>query len=174
MMKKQKEQNQLEQNKREEPLSLLTRAMITGFIGGLIASITGLIMYYFNFTEISPVSFVLKSWIHASWTDGWLGAVITIIIMGLLSMIIAFIYYIALKKMYTMWVGVIFGVVLWGIIFFVLHPLFPNIPAFTELEINTLVSTACLFIIYGTFIGYSIAYDYHDTSIKEKKEQVQS
>jgi hypothetical protein len=73
-----------------------------------------------------------------------------------------------------MWMGVIFGIVLWGIIFFVLEPLFPNIPAFGDLEINTLVSTACLFILYGTFIGYSISYDYHDTRIKEKKEQVQS
>lgn len=167
-----KEQNQLEQNKREEPISLLARAMITGFAGGLVACITGLIMYYFNFTEVSPASFVLKSWLNAPWVDGWLGTGITIIIIGLLSMAVAFIYYIALRKLYTMWVGVIFGIVLWGLIFFVLHPLFPNIPAFASLEINTLVSTACLFILYGTFIGYSIAYDYHDTKVKEKKEQV--
>ncbi|MFA1821563.1 YqhR family membrane protein [Virgibacillus oceani] len=169
-----KEQHQLEQNKHEEPLSLLTRAMITGFVGGLIASITGLIIYYFNFTEVSPTSFVLKSWVNATWVESWLGTLITVIMMGLLSMIIAFIYYITLKKLYTMWIGVTFGIVLWGIIFFVLHPLFPNIPAFVDLEINTLVSTACLFILYGTFIGYSIAYDYHDTKIKEKKEQVQN
>ncbi|GAB3791406.1 YqhR family membrane protein [Virgibacillus kimchii] len=167
------QQNQTEQNKREEPLSLITRAMITGFTGGITAGIAGLIMYYFNFTEVSPKSFVLRSWIRAPWVEGWLGDAITIIIIGLLSLLIAFIFYITLRKVYTIWTGVIFGIILWGIIFFVLHPLFPNIPIFTDLEINTLVSTACLFILYGTFIGYSIAYDYHDTKEKENKEQVQ-
>nr|WP_164218206.1 YqhR family membrane protein [Virgibacillus sp. YIM 98842] len=168
-----KEENQLEQNKREEPLSLIARAMITGFTGGVIASIAGFVMNYFNFTEISPKSFVLKSWVRASWVDGWLGTAISILIIGLLSLLIALIYYIALRKLYTMWMGVVFGIILWGLIFFVLQPLFPNIPAFVDLEVNTLVSTACLFILYGTFIGYSIAYDYHDTKEKEQKEKEQ-
>lgn len=167
-----KKEKQLEQNKREEPLSLLTRAAITGFTGGVIASIAGLVMYYFNFTEVSPKSFVLRSWIHASWIDGWLGNLITILIIGLVSMLIAFIYYISMRKLYSMWIGVIFGLILWGVVFFVLQPLFPNIPAFVDLDANTLVSSACLFVLYGTFIGYSIAYDYHDSKVKEKKEQV--
>jgi uncharacterized membrane protein YagU involved in acid resistance len=86
-------------------------------------------------------------------------------------MLIAFIYYLILRKWYTIWAGVIFGLILWGVIFFVLDPLFPNIPPFTDLELDTLISTACLFVLYGTFIGYSIAFDYHDTKKKEEKKE---
>ncbi|MYL61082.1 hypothetical protein GLW20_26610, partial [Virgibacillus halodenitrificans] len=32
---------------------------------------------------------------------------------------------------------------------------------------HTIVSTICLFVIYGSFVGYSISYDYYDTKMRE-------
>ncbi|ASK63221.1 hypothetical protein CFK37_14220 [Virgibacillus phasianinus] len=159
----------LEQNNREESRSLLARSLLTGFIGGLIASILGLIMYYFNFSKVGPTSYILRSWLEAKWTHEWLGDVISIVLTGVISIVVALIYYGIFKKMHSMWVGAVFGIVLWGILFYLLQPIFPNIPPLTELNKDTIVSTLCLFILYGTFIGYSISYDYNDTVVRGKQ-----
>lgn len=163
------EEKQLDQNKRESRISILSRSLITGFIGGLIWSLFGVIMYYFNFSEVAPKSFLLRSWLTAEWTSGWLGDLVSIVFAGVLSLIAALIYYGLLKKVNSMWMGLVFGVILWGIIFYLLQPIFSNIPALVELNKNTIVSTICLFILYGTFVGYSISYDYHDAKLNKQK-----
>ncbi|HLQ71372.1 MAG TPA: YqhR family membrane protein [Bacillota bacterium] len=136
------------------------KALYTGFIGGIMSGTFGYIMYYFNISKVSPKSFVLTSWNHASWTDGKLGIVLSIILIGLLSIVVAFLYFLLLKKVNTIWMGVVFGAILWGIVFYPLHPLFPGVPALTEFESSTIISTLSLYVLYGVFIGYTISYDY--------------
>ncbi|PAV29092.1 hypothetical protein CIL05_14050 [Virgibacillus profundi] len=165
-----KEEKQLEQNKRENPMTLLTRALITGLIGGMFWSLFGIFMYYFNFSEVAPKTFLLRSWLRTEWTSGWLGDLVSIVLVGVLSLLTALIYYGLFKKVNSMWMGVAFGIILWGIVFYLLQPIFLTIPTLIELNKNTIVSTICLFILYGTFIGYSISYDYHDTKLKEKEQ----
>lgn len=162
-------EKKLEQDRQEASHTLFARSLLTGFIGGLIWSLFGLFMAYFNFTKVGPTSFMLRSWLDAKWTDEWLGDVIAIGMIGVLSIVVALIYYGLLKKLSSMWVGTIFGMVLWGIVFFLLEPIFPNIPPLEELGKNTIVSSLCLFILYGTFIGYSISYDYRDMVIRGGK-----
>ncbi|GAB3052125.1 YqhR family membrane protein [Virgibacillus ainsalahensis] len=162
---------QLEQNKKEHIGSLLSRSLLTGFIGGILWSVLGVIMYYFNFTEIGPKHYLLRSWNTAKWTDGWLGDIISILMVGLISIAAALIYYGIFKKVNSMWMGAAYGIILWLIIFFMLQPIFTNIPPLAELSFNTIISTICLFILYGTFIGYSISYDYNDTKVKASKEK---
>lgn len=159
----------LEQSKQEKSYSLLARSLLTGFMGGLIWSTFGIIMFYFNFSNVSPTSFILRSWLDAEWTHQWLGNIISIVTVGIISVVVAFLYYMLFRKRHSMWVGTMFGIVLWGIVFYVLQPIFPNIPHLLDLGKNTLVSTLCLYILYGTFIGYSISYDYNDTIIRGKE-----
>ena len=45
---------QTEITKQERTKSLLSRSLMTGFIGGIIWSILGTFMYYFNFAEVAP------------------------------------------------------------------------------------------------------------------------
>ncbi|WLR46297.1 YqhR family membrane protein [Halobacillus litoralis] len=58
--------------------------------------------------------------------------------------------------------GVFYGIGLWAIVYFLLTPIFPAIPTFMELNSDTWVTTGCLFILYGVFIGYSISYEYRE------------
>ncbi|WP_042223478.1 YqhR family membrane protein [Oceanobacillus manasiensis] len=162
---------QLDQNKREEPLTLLSRSAITGFVGGVFWGLLATLLAYFNFTEVAPKAYVLRSWTTASWTNGWLGTVITILILGGISILVAFIYYLFMRKINTMWMGVAYGAILWGIVFFVLEPIFTNIKPIRELNQETIVTTICLYVLYGTFIGYSLSYDYHDKVMKAKNEK---
>ncbi|SDQ51007.1 YqhR family membrane protein [Virgibacillus salinus] len=164
-----KEGKNLEQNKQERPMSLMSRSLITGFVGGLIASSFGVIMYYLSFSEVAPKSYLIRSWITADWTDGWLGNMLSILMVGVLSLLTAFIYYGIFKKIDSLWMGVGYGIILWVIVFYIVQPIFPNIPNLMDLNRYTIVSTLCLFILYGTFIGYSISYDYADTIRKEEE-----
>ncbi len=58
--------------------------------------------------------------------------------------------------------------------FYLLQPVFPNIPPLTDLNMYTIVSTICLYILYGTFVGYSISYDYNDTLHQLKDNEAQN
>lgn len=161
---------QLEQNKQEDSMSFLSRSLLTGFIGGLLWSGLGVAAYYFNFSMVAPRTYVLRSWLTAEWTDTWLGNIISILIVGAISVLVAFLYYGLFKKVNSMWMGVAFGIILWAILFFVLHPIFPNVAPITNIDQNTVVTTLSLFILYGTFVGYSISYDYNDMVLKEEQK----
>ena len=147
---------------------IFCRTLLTGFIGGLIWSTIAVMMYYFNFAEVDPKKFILRPWKNVDWTDGWLGDLVSILVLSTLSIIVALIYYYLFKKIYSIWMGVFYGIALWVIIFFLIQPLFPNTKQVLELNVDTIISTICLFILYGTFVGYSISYDYHDTYVLEK------
>ena len=152
----------LEQNKHEKPISFLAKSLLTGFVGGVLWSLIGSIAAYFNFTSVSPASFILRSWLQNDWTDGWLGEVVSIIIIGLLSILVAILYYGLLKKMNGLWPSALFGIALWFLVYYVMEPIFPNVKHMTDLDSDTIVTTICLFVLYGIFIGYSISYEYQD------------
>ncbi|WP_047979942.1 YqhR family membrane protein [Ornithinibacillus contaminans] len=160
----------LEQNKQEDSSSLLGRSLFTGFVGGIVASLFGIFMYYFNFIEVSATSYVIRPWTTAAWTNTWLGDLVTSVLIGLLSIFVALIYYGALKKLNSIWVGIVYGILLWVIVFLILEPIFPNVPSVMEMELTSIISSLCLYILYGTFIGYSISFDYYD-SVKLSQEK---
>lgn len=161
----------MQKNQKEVSLVMM-RSLLTGFFGGLLWSGMSVGMYYFNFIEISPKAYLLRTWTKASWTDGWIGDIVSILLVGLLSIVVALIYFALLKKIYSIWMGVVFGFSLWLIFYYGLHPLFPHIQSVTNLSSNTVISTLCVFILYGTFLGYSIAFDYNDTVV-EKDQNIE-
>ncbi|WP_373892747.1 YqhR family membrane protein [Virgibacillus natechei] len=170
-MSEEKENQQLEQRKNEDPGSILSRSLLTGFIGGILWGAIGVIMYYFNFSEVTLKTYLLRSWTTAAWTDTWLGDVVSILLVSVISTMIAFIYHGLFKKIKSMWFGVAYGIILWGIVFYVIQPIFENVPPITDLNANTVISTLCLYVLYGTFVGYSISFDYHDTKLIKARRQ---
>src|SRR5699024_2163 len=156
--------------KQERKKNLLSRSLMTGFIGGIIWSIVGTFMYYFNFAEVALKTILLRSCTNAKWVNGWLCDIVSILIIGVISILIAFIYYGLLINVVYMWIGVVYGLIFWGIIFYILQPVFPTLTPVVDFDNETIVTTLDLFILYGTFIGYSISFYYNDMRIKEKKE----
>jgi len=148
--------------------TIRNKALYTGFIGGILGGVFGKILYYFNFIKVGPKSFVLTSWNDADWTDSHLGIIISIILIGFISIGVAFIYYLVFKNVNSVWMGLVYGGILWGIVFYILKPLFTNVPPLNELGMSTIISTICLYILYSVFIGYTISYDY--AIYKHKKE----
>lgn len=149
-------------NKKENETSLVWKTISTGFFGGFLAGLFGVIFSYFNFSTVSPGSFIIRSWIQGEWTYRWWAELIAVFGLGILSIPLAFIYFLLLKKYFGLTPGILFGLALWGIIYGLTLPLFPNIPSLINLGSDTIVTTICQYILFGVFVGYTISFDYID------------
>ncbi|KGX88853.1 hypothetical protein N784_00435 [Pontibacillus litoralis JSM 072002] len=163
------ETQQLEQNKTEKPMSALSKAIVTGFVGGVLWSFIGTVTYYFSFSTVSAASFVIRSWIQTEWASSWLGELLGILCVGVLSIVVAVLYFFLFRKMVGMMPAMIFGVALWFVFFYFMNPVFEAVPSFSELDSNTIVTTICIYLLYGTFIGYSISYEYQQYEAENAK-----
>lgn len=163
------ENEKLEQNQQEKPMSLLAMALLTGFVGGILWSGLGYIAYLFNFTEVSP-NVLLEPWALGDWKERWLGTVISIILIGVLGMVAALIYYGALRKFKNIFISILYGIVLFLLVFFILNPIFPGIEPFNELKRDTIITSSCLYILFGTFVGYSISFEEEERHVRRKRE----
>src|SRR5690625_4879587 len=148
---------------KDDQHAIFKRAIRTGCIGGVLAVLLAIFMYYFNFAEVHPKHYLLTSWVNGQWAHRWIGDVVSVFLIGLLSIVVAIVYYLILKKIYAMWVAGLFGLVLWSLVFIMIQPMFSNLQPISKLSQDTIISTICLFLLYGVFIGYSISYDYLDT-----------
>lgn len=47
-------------------------------------------------------------------------------------------------------------------VFFVFNPIFQDVRAVTELKSDTIITTICIYLLYGLFVGYSISFEYNE------------
>ncbi|CAH2715245.1 hypothetical protein BACCIP111895_02429 [Neobacillus rhizosphaerae] len=151
-----------------KPMSFSVMVFWTGLFGGVFWGILGFLAYYFNFTEIRP-NVILEPWQLGDWKKGWPGIVLSIILIGVLSIIVAFVYYAVFRKFKGFWFGLGFGIILFLLVFFILNPLFSGIKPLTDLNRDTIITSICLYIVYGIFIGYSINYEYQINNVQVKE-----
>ncbi|MGG4268309.1 YqhR family membrane protein [Peribacillus simplex] len=157
----------------QENQSAVYNVLAIGFVGGAVASLIGIIAHYVNFMGFSP-KFILTSWSNMAWIDHWLGTVMTILVFGILSVGIAFIYYCLFKRMKSIFSGIFFGVICWALLVFVLKPMFADLPTISKMSSNTIITSVCIFILYGLFVGYSISYDHQEYLRQKNKAKKQS
>jgi hypothetical protein len=142
-----------------KPMSFTAHVFWTGLFGGLFWGTIGFFASYFNFTDIQP-NVILEPWALGKWKNEWLGTVISLLFLGILSVGAAFVYSIALKKFNGIWLGLGYGIVLFLLVYVVLNPIFISMKPLLDLSRNTFITTFCLYLVYGLFIGYSINYEY--------------
>lgn len=138
--------------------SFLAKAIVIGFVGGVFWSLMGYVTYLFSFSEIHPNT-ILQPWAFGNWKDRWPGLIVSVLIIGIISIGVALLYYVFLKKFKSIWFGIVYGAVLWAFVFLLLNPLFPSMKTIGELTSNTIITTICLYILYGIFVGYSISFE---------------
>jgi hypothetical protein len=152
--------------------TVLVNTLIIGFVGGVLASFLGIVAHYFHVMEFSP-KFILTSWSNQAWIKGWLGFFITLLIFGILSIVVAFLYYLLLRKISNMIAYILFGIVCWVLFLLILNPMFKDLPAFAKMSATSIITSICLFALYGVFIGYSISFDYQEF-MREEDGHVES
>ncbi|ASB88486.1 YqhR family membrane protein [Bacillus sonorensis] len=156
-----KQPEELEQNKRENPVSFTGRVISTGFIGGILWSVLGELAYLFKFSEVNP-NMILQPFMLGGWKNGFLGTVVSILLIGVISIGAALLYYGCLKQAKGMWPGLLYGAVLWFVVFYLFNPMFPDVQTVAELKRKTVVTTFCIYLLYGLFVGYSISFEYNE------------
>ncbi|RSL30963.1 hypothetical protein D7Z54_23665 [Salibacterium salarium] len=144
------------------------KVAVIGFFGGLIWSLVGYAAFSLNFTKMGPAMAVLP-WALPEWKETYLGHLAGIFFISLLSVIVAFTYRMLLQKWQSIWLAAGFGIFLWFVVYYLLHPLFPGKDPITSMSLSHLITTICLFVVYGVFIGYSISYEYQEMQRKRKQ-----
>ncbi len=146
--------------KRIEQMSFGTLVVIVGFLAGLIWSLVGYFAFYFQFIRVGP-ALVLMPFALGDWKDTYVGQLVGILVISVLSIAVAFLYKVILQKLPSLWAGIGFGFVLWLIVFYILNPLIlPGLKSIGNLDSNTIITSICLYILYGSHIGYSISFEY--------------
>ncbi|PEJ56989.1 hypothetical protein CN692_15550 [Bacillus sp. AFS002410] len=132
-----------------------------GFFGGIFWSTILLVLSYFDFTQIGP-NFVLEKIKLGKWAHGYIENLISIVGIGIISIIIAFVFYFIGKRFTGVLPGIFFGLILWVIVFIVLGKIAFDLKAVKDYSSDTTVTTICVFILYGTFIGYSVSFAFQE------------
>ena len=67
--------------------------------------------------------------------------------------------------------GIIYGLFWWALLFFGVGLIAPAIKSALHLPKETIVTTICIFILYGVFIAYSVSYAVNTNKEREGEEK---
>ncbi|HZW67336.1 MAG TPA: YqhR family membrane protein [Pseudogracilibacillus sp.] len=137
----------------------IINAVIVGFFGGILLAKLQLVFYYFNISKVNYEKILALFYIDGQWIEKWYGALLFIFIMGGLSILVAFVYYIICRRVKGWLMGALFGLALWVIFGSLIPTLLYEIKWTSFYKSNTNVLQVCAFLLYGIFIGYSISYN---------------
>lgn len=161
----------LNQKKEEKPrTNKWGFAVYIGFFAGLIWGGIKIIENYFHLTSLSPGFLIEPFFLHnylmtvQGYFIGWFAFIVMSIVASLL-------YAVFLAKAKGPWVGIIYGLVWWGVIFLLIGPVSGMTNWISFMEFNTIITDLCLFIVWGLFIGYSISFEFTDERVREPFEK---
>ncbi|CAH8771593.1 YqhR family membrane protein [Paenibacillus dendritiformis] len=158
------------QQKRTNPFSF---GVLTGFFAGLIWGGLHWLGYIFSFTIIVPGFLVEPFYKHAYLTtvDGQLLGLVAFIVFSILA---ALLYVLVLRKVPGPWAGVVYGLVWWVILFVIPGPLLGLVPPVRQTTWNTIWTESCTMLLWGLFIGYTVATEFNEEREREPQDPDQS
>ncbi|GIO11827.1 hypothetical protein J19TS2_13820 [Cohnella xylanilytica] len=152
--------------RRGESIHPAAYSAIVGFFAGVFLGFIRWFATGINFTKI-PQAFLADPFVRrsalgsAGWQ--WIGLALFIA----MSVVASLIYWLALGRLRGPWPGLFFGAAWWALLLFVVGPPTGAVEAPRLLGWNSIVTELCLYLIWGMFIGYSIAFEYHDEAARE-------
>jgi len=137
-----------------------------GFFAGLIWGLLRWLATGLHFTSVAQAflldPFVPRAWLGGFyWQAGGLAAFIA------MSMLAAVVYVALLGKLSGPWPGIGFGAIWWVLAYAWAGPYIGAVPPLNRIGWDSLVTDFCLFLMWGLFIGYSIAFELHDEAKRE-------
>ncbi|MEH7458569.1 YqhR family membrane protein [Bacillus sp. JJ1127] len=141
-----------------------------GLFGGVFWGSIWYFLHFFSFTEAGP-NYLLLPFALGNWKEGAWGNVSGIVCMGLLSILVAFLYKALFKRFEGVLPGILYGLFWWSILFFGLGSIAPVIKNALHLPKETIVTTICIFILYGVFISYSVSFEANNENRGEGVEK---
>ncbi len=134
-------------------------ALSIGVASGIIWGFLSLFFYYLQFTSVGP-SIYAKPLLNPNYVMKWQGHFIGLAFFIFYSIIYSLIYTIFFVRFKTPWVGIIYGVALWALLFLVLSPIFDLAKPVKNLGFNTNSVMITIYIFIGLFTGYSLSIEF--------------
>ena len=141
-------------------------AIHIGFYAGLIWGVVKYVFYYFKFTKVLT-AFFLTTWYEKKTLESWGGQLSGFGGFIVFSIVAAIIYMLILQKRKGAWAGILYGFVWWAAVYVLIGPLTGTLSPIQKLDMNSILSDACIFVLWGVFIGYSIALEFTDERNRE-------
>ncbi|CAM3788588.1 YqhR family membrane protein [Cohnella lubricantis] len=141
-------------------------SVIVGAFAGLFWGLARWLAAGFKFTMV-PQAFLADPFVRrnvlasAGWQ--WIGLLLFIA----MSVVAALVYWLLLGRLRGPWPGIAFGAAWWALLFLVLGPRTGLAEPVQTLGWPTIITELCLYIIWGLFIGYSIAFEFNDEAARE-------
>lgn len=158
----------MEENAKEEKsrTNKWNFAVYIGFFAGLIWGGLKIVENYFHFTSLPP-GFLVEPFYKHSYLMTWRGYITGWLAFIILSIGASLIYALLFAKAKGPWVGVVYGVIWWVLIFLLIGPITGMTNWIAYIDLNTIFTEACVFILWGLFIGYSISFEFTDERSRE-------
>jgi len=137
-----------------------------GLAAGVIWGLIRWLAVAMNLTKV-PEAFLIDPWVKRSvltygyWQIAGFAAFI------LMSVAAAYVYYGILRPFRGPVPGLIFGAAWWAVFYAALGPMIGAVPPLVRLGWNSFFTDLCLFVVWGLFIGYSIAFEFHQEARRE-------
>ena len=144
--------------------------MELGFFAGVIWGGIRWILYAMHFTKVIP-GFLAEPFLKHAFLIKPAGHLIGYLAFIVMSVIASLVYVLILRKIKGPWPGMIYGVLWWGALYIAGSWMFLQQRPF-RLPWNTVITEFCLFLLWGLFIGYTIAIEYTDERKREKRISV--
>ena len=141
-------------------------SLFLGFFAGLIWGVIKIIAYYLGFTKVIP-AFIADAFFPHHMLESWTGHSYGLISFILFSMIASLIYAALLYKVHGYWLGFLYGAAWWVLIYVLVGPFIGMVPNILDIDWNSRITDFCIFLLWGVFIGYTIAYEYNEERTKE-------
>ncbi|MFC4808370.1 YqhR family membrane protein [Paenibacillus sp. GCM10023250] len=137
-----------------------------GFFAGLIWGATRWLLYLIHFTKVLP-GFLADPFFRQSFLKtGW-GHLVGLGCFIVFSIVAALIYKAVLGRIAGPWPGLFYGLFWWLVLFAAAGPMLGLFPAFNKIGYDTIFTELALYLVWGIFIGFTIAFEYTDEASRE-------
>ncbi|WP_379161901.1 YqhR family membrane protein [Paenibacillus sp. sgz5001063] len=150
--------------------NLWTFALELGYFAGLIWGGARWLMYAMHFTKVLP-GFLAEPFFKHDFLKTSAGHLIGYLFFIAFSVIVTLLYVLIFRKLKGPLPGMIYGVLWWSAIFLAGSWLFLQQRPF-RLPWNSVISEFCIFLLWGLFIGYTVAIEYTDERKREQQTKL--
>ncbi|QJC51768.1 hypothetical protein HGI30_09560 [Paenibacillus albicereus] len=141
-----------------------------GFWAGLFWGTIRWLLYTFKFTTVLPAFLVDPFFRRSFLVTGW-GHALGIASFIAFSIFAAYLYKLLLGRFRGPWAGLVYGLLWWTLLFLAFGPLVGMTDPVTRIGWNTIFTEISLSIVWGLFIGYSIAFEFTDEASREPRKE---
>ncbi|MFD0711035.1 YqhR family membrane protein [Paenibacillus sp. GCM10027626] len=137
-----------------------------GFFAGLIWGLVRWMLYSIKFTKVIPAFLAEPFFRHQFLVSGW-GHALGLGFFILFSIAATFLYIVVFGRLKGPWWGIIYGIAWWAVLMVAAGPLWGTMEPFNRIGYDTISTEFSVFVVWGLFIGYTIAFEFHDEASRE-------